>query len=180
MDQQALEKLQYPIGKLKVSLSITKDQITTYIDQIDQLPPKVRQSVAGLNDEQLDTPYRPGGWTVRKVVHHLADSHINSYIRFRWTLTEDQPVIKAYNEKRWAGLTDASTGPVSLSLDLLEALHKRWVVFLKSLTTDDLGRSYIHPDTQKAVRLDRNIALYAWHGDHHLAHIDSLKSRMNW
>ncbi|MGI9542130.1 MAG: YfiT family bacillithiol transferase [Cyclobacteriaceae bacterium] len=180
MDEQALEKLQYPIGKLKIPLTITSDNITTYIDQISVLPSKIRQSVQGLTDEQLDTPYRPGGWTVRKVVHHLADSHINSYIRFRWTLTEDQPTIKAYDEKSWAALPDACTSPVDLSLDLLDALHNRWVVLLKSLTADDMQKSYIHPDTQKAVRLDKNIALYAWHGDHHLAHIESLKERMGW
>ena len=128
----------------------------------------------------MDTPYREGGWTLRQVVHHVVDSHLNSYIRFKWTLTENDPQIKAYEESLWAELPEAKTAPVSLSLDLLRALHARWVMMLRHMTPEDWKRRYFHPEMQKWVPLDRNLGLYAWHGKHHLAHITQLKARKGW
>ena len=175
-----MEKLRYPIGRFKSPESITKEDITNFINEIAQLPELVGKAVEGLNDQQLDTPYRDGGWTIRQVIHHLADSHTNSYIRFKWTVTEDRPVIKAYFEDRWATLEDASTAPVSISLHFLAALHARWVYFLRSLSEEELRREFIHPESGKAINLKRNIALYAWHGNHHLAHITNLRHREGW
>ena len=149
------------------------------IDQIAQAPSKLREAVAGLTDAQLDTPYRPGGWTVRQVVHHLPDSHMTSYARFRLALTEDQPAIKGYYEDRWAELPDARTAPVELSLTLLEAVHKRWVLLLQSLTPEQMERTFRHSE-MGLVPLHKNIALYAWHGRHHVAQITSLRQRMKW
>jgi uncharacterized damage-inducible protein DinB len=139
----------------------------------------MRTAVAGLSDEQLNTPYRPAGWTVRQVVHHVPESHMNSYVRFKLALTEEEPTIKPYFEDRWAQLDDANQAPVGLSLDLLDALHGRWVWFLRSLKDADFQRTFRHPELG-TVSLDRNIALYAWHGRHHVAHITSLRERMGW
>jgi hypothetical protein len=143
------------------------------------LPARLREVVTGLSDDQLDTPYRPGGWTVRQLVHHLADSHINSYVRFRLALTEDEPTIKPYNEGLWAELEDARGLPVDVSLKLLEVLHTRLVALLRSLTPCDWERQFRHPESG-IVSLDRNVALYAWHGNHHVAHIARLRERMQW
>lgn len=139
----------------------------------------MRAAVAGLNDEQLDTPYRPGGWTVRQVVHHVPESHLNSYVRFKLAITEDEPTIKPYFEDRWAELDDARQAPIALSLDLLEALHGRWIWFLRSLKQADFQRTFRHPELG-IVSVDKNIALYAWHGEHHVAHITSMRKRMGW
>jgi hypothetical protein len=136
--------------------------------------------VAGLADTQLDTPYRTGGWTVRQVLHHVPDSHINAYTRFKLALTEADPPIKPYQEARWAELSDGRTAPVALSLDLLEALHRRWVLVLDGLAADDWSRSYLHPNQGRRITLDEGLALYAWHGEHHAAHITSLRRRMGW
>ena len=141
---------------------------------------QMRSAVAGLNEGQLETPYRAGGWTVRQVVHHVADSHLNSYIRFRWTLTEDTPTIKAYDETRWAELPDAKTAPVEVSLKLLESLHVRWVYLLETLDDEAFKRSFVHPETGEEISLERNLALYAWHGRHHCAHITALRERNGW
>ena len=130
-------------------------------------------------EEQLETPYRPGGWTVRQLVHHVADSHLNSYTRFRLALTEDAPAIKGYDQERWAELADARTAPVLVSLVLLEALHRRWVQLLRSMTPADFARTFVHSELGK-VSLDRNLALYAWHGEHHTGHITGLRERMAW
>jgi uncharacterized damage-inducible protein DinB len=132
-----------------------------------------------LSEEQLDTAYRPGGWTIRQVVHHVADSHLNSYTRFRLALTEDTPAIKGYDQERWAELPDAKTAPVLVSLVLLEALHRRWVQLLRSMAPADFARTFVHSELGK-VTLDRNLALYAWHGDHHTGHITGLRQRMGW
>jgi uncharacterized damage-inducible protein DinB len=139
----------------------------------------MRAAVARLTDEQLDTPYRDGGWTVRQVVHHVPESHLNSYVRFKLALTEHEPTIKPYFEDRWAELEDARTAPIELSLNLLDAVHGRWVWFLRSLKPTDFERAFQHPDLGK-VTLDKNVALYAWHGRHHVAHITSLRERMGW
>ena len=174
------EQLRYPIGRFVVPEQITAEDRANYIKDLESLPRQIKDVVLGLNEEQLDTPYRPEGWTVRQLVHHIPDSHLNSYIRFKWTLTEDQPVIKAYDEKEWALLPDARNAPVELSLSLLETIHARWVWFLRSLKDEQWKKSFQHPETNKMVPLDLNLSLYSWHGKHHLAHIQSLINRMKW
>lgn len=169
-----IEQLKYPIGKFVPPNVITYQNILTWISEIEQLPSKLGATLDGLSEKTLEIPYRPGGWTVRQVVHHLADSHINSYIRFRWTLTEETPIIKAYNQSAWADLPDARYGDVQLSLQLLQAVHARWVALLKKLNMEDLERSYIHPESNSEFQLNRVLGLYAWHGNHHLAHIQNL------
>ena len=180
MEEQELEDLRFPIGRFSRPDSISMNQIEEYIKTIENLPDKLIHSVFGLMDEQLDTPYRPGGWTIRQVVHHLADSHMNSYIRFKWSLTEDNPTIKAYDEKMWAEMTEASQAPVEISLKLLEALHVRWVMVLRNMSESDFQRKFVHPKSGREVSLDTNLALYAWHGEHHFAHIANLKRRKGW
>jgi hypothetical protein len=171
--------LRYPIGQFQDAGPVTDEQRQRLIDQIAAAPTKLRAAVEGLSAQQLDTPYRPGGWTIRQVVHHLPDSHLNSYIRFRLALTEDEPTIKPYYENRWAELDDARHAPIDLSLALLEALHRRWVLLLRSLGPQDLARTFIHPELG-VVDLEKNLSLYAWHGRHHVAHITSLRERMGW
>ena len=139
----------------------------------------MRAAVAGLTPERFDTPYRPGGWTVRQVVHHVPDSHMNAYVRFKLALTEDEPTIKPYEEAAWAELADSASTPVDVSLTLLETLHDRWVRLLRSMTEADFARKFRHPQLG-VVPLDKNLALYAWHGKHHVAHITSLRQRMGW
>ncbi|MCF6346893.1 MAG: putative metal-dependent hydrolase [Flavobacteriaceae bacterium] len=138
------------------------------------------QLVINLTNEQLDTPYRSGGWTVRQMIHHLADSHHNSYTRFKWVLTEDKPVIKAYYEDRWAELHDSKSAPILLSLNVLTALHAKWIYFLKGLSSEELKQVFIHPDGNQKVPLAENIGIYAWHCKHHYAHINNLIKRMEW
>jgi hypothetical protein len=174
-----MSNLSYPIGRFQFPDAVTEDQRCRFIDDIEAAPAHLRAAVSGLSPEQLDTPYRPGGWTVRQVVHHVPDSHLNSYVRFRLALTEDQPTIKPYDEKRWAELADARTAPIEPSLALLESLHRRWVLLLRSFDPDDFARSFRHPELG-LVTLERNLALYAWHGRHHVAHITSLRERMRW
>jgi len=171
--------LRYPIGPFEWKGESSEEQRRVRIDRIEAAPVRLMAAVQGLSEEQFDTPYRPGGWTLRQVVHHLADSHLNSYTRFRLALTEDAPVIKAYDEKRWAELPDARTAPVPVSLVLLEALHRRWVQLLRSMAPADFARRFVHPELG-GVSLDRNLALYAWHGEHHTAHITALRGRMAW
>lgn len=149
------------------------------IAQIAEAPARLREAVAGFSPEQLDTPYRDGGWTVRQVVHHVPDSHINAYMRFKLALTEPEPVIRTYEEGEWAKLEDALSTPVEVSLDLLAALHARWVVLLRALAPADFERVYRHPESGPAT-VDRLLALYAWHGRHHVAHIANLASRRGW
>jgi uncharacterized damage-inducible protein DinB len=180
MDKDQLEVLRYPIGRFKATLDPSKDQIEQWIKAIEAAPAQIRTAAASLNDEQLDTPYREGGWTLRQVIHHVADSHLNSYIRFKWTLTEDKPIIKAYNEGDWAELPEAKTGPIALSLDLLDNLHRRWVVMLKNITDEQWERTFIHPESNKEISLGTLVGLYAWHGQHHLGHIEALKKTKGW
>ncbi|WP_108803553.1 YfiT family bacillithiol transferase [Aquimarina sp. Aq107] len=163
--------LQYPIGKFKCPNTITKEQITTWIKDIEELPQKIEKLVSGFSETQLETPYRPDGWTARQVIHHIHDSHHNGYIRFKWALTEEQPVIKAYYEDRWAELFDTKSAPIHLSLDLIKALHAKWVYFLKGLSDEDLEKVFIHPEGDVAISLAEDIGIYAWHGNHHLAHL---------
>jgi hypothetical protein len=171
--------LQYPVGRFEWPGEISADDRRRFIDEIEQAPKNLRAAVTGLTGQQLDTPYRPGGWTVRQVVHHVPDSHLNSYMRFRLALTEDEPTIKPYDQSRWAELIDSRTAPVETSLVLLEALHQRWVMLLRSLSAADFARQFRHPELG-VVSLDKNLALYAWHGRHHVAHITSLRDRSGW
>jgi hypothetical protein len=171
--------VRYPIGKFSWSGSQTAAERSHRIDEIAATPAHMRQAVAGLGAGQLDTQYRDGGWTIRQVVHHLPDSHMNSYIRFRFALTENEPTIKPYDEAQWAQLIDARTAPIEASLKLLEGLHERWALLLRSLSTDDVKRRFHHPELG-VVTIDQYIALYAWHGAHHVAHITSLRERKGW
>jgi uncharacterized damage-inducible protein DinB len=171
--------LRYPIGKFKYEKSLTDDERKACLATIEETPAKMRAAVAGLSEEQLDTPYRPDGWTVRQVVHHVPESHLTSYTRFKLAITEDEPTIKPYFEDRWAELDDARQAPIALSLNLLDAVHGRWIWFLRSLKQDDFQRTFRHPELG-LVSLDKNVALYAWHGPHHVAQITSLRERMSW
>ncbi len=170
--------LRYPAGRFQAPAAITADDHERYIAEIEDLVEGLRSAIAGFDDSQLDTPYRDGGWTVRQVIHHLADSHMNSFVRFKLALTEDSPVIKPYDEAAWAELAD-SKQPVELSLLLLDGLHRRWVALLRSMSASDYERAFAHPE-RGLMRLDVNLALYAWHCRHHTAHITSLRSRMGW
>lgn len=171
--------LRYPVGKFRFPETVSREERSQFVEQIAEAPARLRSAVAGLGDSQLDTPYRPGGWTVRQVVHHVPDSHLNSYTRFRLALTEDEPTIKPYHEDRWAELPDARTAPVEVSLRLLECLHSRWVGLLRSLSDAQWKRTFRHPDLG-LISLEQNAALYAWHGRHHVAHITNLRERMGW
>jgi hypothetical protein len=162
----------YPIGKFhRVTPPVEPAVRAALIDQIEQAPSVIARLVSGLTDAQLETPYRPGGWTVRQVVHHVPDSHINAYVRMKLALTEDAPAIKAYMEDRWAELPEAKSAPVALSVELLTALHARWVAMLRALPADAFVRSFVHPDLGP-VPIDQALAIYAWHGRHHAAHIE--------
>jgi hypothetical protein len=171
--------LRYPIGKFKYDGPTTPEQKEELLSQIGQAPSHLRAAVKGLSDQQLDTPYRPEGWTVRQVVHHVPDSHLNAYIRYKLALTEDEPTIKPYAEDRWARLADTQATPVEVSLAMLDSLHDRWVRLLRSLQPEDWNRSFRHPELG-LVSLEKNLALYAWHGRHHVAHITSLRERNGW
>jgi uncharacterized damage-inducible protein DinB len=171
--------LKYPIGKFEAPTRVDDALRATLISQIADAPGALRRAVQGLSDLQLDTPYREGGWTVRQVVHHLPDSHLNGYVRFKLAITEDEPTIRPYLEARWAELPEARTGDVALSLDLLEALHRRWVTVLRAMPGEAFDRTYRHPQTG-LVPLWRALALYAWHGRHHVAHITALAARAGW
>lgn len=176
MTPEQLELLKYPIGKYSWPETITKETLDEWVVSISELPSKLEILVLSFSEEQLDTPYRPGGWTVRQVVHHLVDSHVNSYVRYKWTLTEDCPVIKTYHEDRWAELNDYKAD-VKLSLQMLKALHIKWVFLLKVLTEEDFSKTFVHPETAKEISLRRLTGLYAWHGEHHYAHIAHLANR---
>ncbi|NCD69469.1 YfiT family bacillithiol transferase [Mucilaginibacter agri] len=168
------ESLRYPIGKFVPPTNYTEEDIRQWITDIKALPAQLRAAVIGLTNDQLNTPYRPGGWTIKQVVHHIADSHMNSIIRFKWALTEENPTIKAYHEDRWAKLGDYGL-PVESSLLLLEGLHQRMVALFESLTEADWNRTFYHPDAQIEISLKRNLGMYSWHGRHHLAHILNTK-----
>lgn len=169
---------QYPIGTFEFDGELTASVVEGWIREIEVLPSLLRDAVKDLDDEQLNTPYRTGGWTVRQVVHHLADSHMNAFVRCKLALTEDNPVIKPYDEGKWAELPDYQL-PIDLSLSLLDTLHIRWVEVLRNLTSADLEKTFIHPDSGQ-VSVGRNIGIYAWHGRHHLAHITSLRGQQGW
>jgi DinB family protein len=171
--------LRYPIGRYTPDPNPTPETRNRHIEQIAGLPVRMRQAVTGLKTDQIDTPYRDGGWTVRQVVHHVSDSHMNAYIRFKWAMTEDAPTIKAYEESEWAKLKDSQLTPAEVSLTMIESLHARWTVLLRSMTAEDFQRKFTHPDSGPHD-VDWLLSLYSWHGNHHLAHITSLRERMKW
>jgi len=173
-----MEDPRYPVGEFNPPASPSPQEIRRAIDTIAACPKALRAAIAGLNDAQLDTPYRDGGWTVRQVTHHIADSHMNAYMRFKWGLTEDTPAIKTYEEKDWAQ-TPETRAPIAFSLDLLTALHERWVTLLRGMRPADFARTIKHPEWG-LPSLDTMLALYAWHGRHHTAHVTSLRERMGW
>jgi hypothetical protein len=171
--------LRYPIGKFHFDGPLTEDSKQTSLDDIARAPANLRDAVKGLSEAQLDTPYRPGGWTVRQVVHHVPDSHMNAYIRFKLALTEEEPTIKPYEQQLWADLEDTKSTPIEVSLTMLDSLHDRWVRLLQSLTPKDWKLTFRHPELG-LVSLEKNLALYAWHGRHHTAHITALREREHW
>ena len=177
-DLKWMEDLKYPVGKYRLPPTITPTDRHSWIEEISATPRQMREAVAGLSDSQLDTPYRPEGWTVRQVVHHVPDSHMNCWIRMKWCLTEDQPAIKTYDEAAWAELPD-SKAPIEMSLGLLDALHARWMALLAPLTEAQFRRNFVHPELGPRT-LDQTLSLYAWHGRHHVAHITRLRDRMGW
>ena len=173
--------IRYPIGQPTLPEGpLEYGARTAYITQIALLPDQVRAALTGLSAAQLDTPYRPGGWSVRQVLHHLPDSHLNSYTRFRLALTEDHPTVRPYEEQLWAELPDVAVTPPAVSLALLEALHIRWTILLRHLTDAQWARTFYHPGMQRDFTLDQALVLYAWHGRHHLAHITELRKREGW
>jgi uncharacterized damage-inducible protein DinB len=174
-----LDAIRYPIGNAVIVTDVTAADRARWIEQIAAVPANLRAAVAGLNDEQLNQRYREGGWTARQVVHHLADEHLNAFGYFKKAVTEDEPLVNVYEEPRWAETNDARVAPVELSLDLLTALHARWIILLNSLAQEDFACAYIHGRRYR-VSLDEGIQLYAWHGRHHTAHITSLRVRKGW
>jgi hypothetical protein len=170
----------YPIGRYERRDVLTPEERAAYIEQIAATPRAMREAVAGLTPQQLETPYRDGGWTLRQVVHHVPDSHMTSYMRFKYALTEETPTIKPYDEARWAELSDSRDTPVETSLALIEALHDRWVRLLWALSADDFQRTLQHPEHAGTMTLDTMLGLYAWHGRHHTAHITSTRARNGW
>jgi len=171
--------IRYPIGKFDKNINVTKEMRREFINTIETLPLQLRKEVENLSPQQLDTPYRDGGWTVRQLVHHIPDSHINAYVRFKLALTEDNPKIKTYEEHLWAELPDTFKTPIEVSLNLLEGVHTRWAILLRSLTEEQFEKTFQHPEW-KNITLNETLGLYAWHSKHHLAHITELKKKMSW
>jgi hypothetical protein len=180
MEKIELEKLRYPIGKFIAPETYTKQYISEKIELIATFPKRLKEEVIHLNNEQLETSYRPDGWTIRQVIHHCADSHMNCYIRIKWALTEENPIIKYYHEDRWGDINDNVNMPIEPTLLLLDGLHFRLVYLMKNLSEDDLEKSFIHPEHDSMFQLKEIIGIYAWHCDHHLAHINELKKRKGW
>jgi hypothetical protein len=175
-----IEKLKFPIGKFDKPTTITKDILEKWMFDISTFPERLSNEVIHLTDKQLDTQYRPDGWTIRQVIHHCADSHMNSLIRLKLALTEEDPTIKPYYEARWAELPDTKRMPIRPSLRMLEGIHERWTVLLRNLNDEHYKRIFIHPEHGQTFRVDENIGVYAWHCNHHLAHITQTKKRHNW
>lgn len=175
-----IDQLRFPIGRFKRPETISTNDIQTWIKEVENLPSELKDALNLLKPEQLDTQYRPEGWTLRQVVNHLADSHMNSYIRFKLAASEDSPIIKPYAEEKWAEFEDGKNAPVEISLMLLQSLHSRWVLFLRSLTEDDFEKGFIHPEHGNKVLLKEALGIYAWHGKHHLNHILVTKKNKGW
>ena len=180
MGNEEFERLKYPIGHYEVREDISDAQVAEWIGSLESLPERLRKLVENLSEKQLEAPYRPDGWTVRQTVHHIADSHHNSYMRFKWALTEDKPVIKVYDEKAWSNLFDAKSAPIVLSLNHLNAVHAKLVYLLKGLSRKHLSQIFIYPNSNEERSLDQNIGHYAWHGNHHYAQIKNLLEREGW
>ncbi len=176
----ALEQIKYPIGRYKAPTEFTPQLINEWISAIEAMPSWLDPCIENLDEAQLEVPYRDGGWNSRQVIHHIADSHMNAYIRLKLALTEDNPIIKPYDENKWAVLTDVETVPVNISITLLHAMHRRWAAMLRSMGHEDWGRTYFHPEQNKSVPIWQMTALYAWHGRHHMEQIRSLRERMGW
>ena len=174
-----MDDLRYPIGRFEMPPKVEAAEREPLIVAVESAPRELMKVVAGLSEVQIETPYRPEGWTVRQVVHHLADSHMNAYVRFRLALTEDEPTIKPYHEAAWADLSDARTGPIDVSLTLLSALHSRGVALMRAMTPEQWERAFRHPE-RGLLRLDQTLAMYAWHGRHHIAHIRGTRERNGW
>jgi uncharacterized damage-inducible protein DinB len=172
--------LRFPVGKFDWNASVNEADYPSLIAAIAETPGALRSAVAGLSRDQLETSYRPGGWTVKQVVHHLPDSHLNAYTRFKLALTEDEPTIKPYDEAAWAELPDSQKVPIDVSLNLLEALHLRWVALLRSMDVASFRRRLRHPEHDRELTLGQMLGLYAWHGRHHVAHITALRKREGW
>ena len=170
----------YPIGPAPNTMSLTADERRVRIEEIEAAPARLRKAVADLDESQLDTPYREGGWSVRQVVHHVPDSHLNAYTRLKLALTENEPAIRPYDEAAWAQLQDSVMTPIATSLALLEALHERWVRLFRSMDEQDFARKFVHPEHGKTFTLDWLVGMYSWHGKHHVAHITTLRERMGW
>jgi hypothetical protein len=175
-----MEELKYPIGRFTKPEVITASYLKECISTIESFPSKLKEAVSSLNEVQLDTPYRPEGWTVRQVVNHCADSHMNALIRVKLALTESSPLISAYVQDLWVNLADSKQMPITPALQILDGVHTRWTVVLRSMTDTDWHKTYIHPEKGRQVALEEAIANYAWHGEHHLGHIMALKKRMGW
>jgi uncharacterized damage-inducible protein DinB len=169
----------YPIGKFSFEGPLTAERKKHYLNDIEQTPARLRTAVRGLSDEQLNTPYRDGGWTVRQLAHHVPDSHMNAYIRFKLALTEDEPTIRPYMEDRWAELPESKQAPIDVSLALLDSLHERWALVLRNISDAGWKRTFRHPE-MGLLSLEKTLALYAWHGRHHVAHVTSLREKMGW
>jgi hypothetical protein len=180
MTNQELEQLKYPIGQFDCPNTISPLHIESWISILEHFPKRLQNLVKDLNDEQLNTVYRPDGWTIRQVIHHVSDSHHHSYTRFKWALTEDKPVIKAYFEDRWAELIDTKSAPIKMSIEHLKAIHYKLVYLLKGLSEEDLNKCFVHPETLSEVKLSYNIGNYAWHSNHHYAHIENLMKQKRW
>lgn len=168
---QNIEKLKYPIGTFKIPENISKEDITLWITQLKSFPERLKQAVLPLSDKQLDTPYRPGGWTIRQVIHHLADTHMNIFMRVKLALTEDHPIIKPFQQDAWVELSDSLYYPIEPSLKILEGIHERLAYLFENLTEDDLKKKFTHPGYNKVFTIEQVIGLFTWHGNHHLAHI---------
>ncbi len=179
MTDAELHTLKFPIGQYHKKISPSREDLTAFISDIHLFPQRLREAVETLSQEQLDTAYRPDGWTIRQVIHHCADSHMNSFIRFKLALTEDTPTIKPYWEDRWAELIDSKMA-IEFSLHILDGLHTRWTALLDALTAAELKRTFIHPEHNDPFKIDEYIGMYAWHCNHHLAHIKELKKRKGW
>jgi len=175
-----MNELKYPIGKFEYFGMKSLDERDEAIESLLLIPFVLRQEVEELNDEQLDSTYRENGWTIRQVVHHLADAHLNAYLRFKFALTEENPTIKPFLEAKWAETPDCKKGEISISLDLLEATHRRWNALLRSMSNHDFEKTYFHPEQQRIFTLDEALSLYEWHGHHHIAHITTVKARKGW
>ena len=169
----------YPIGKFSFEGPLTAEQKKQYLNDIEQTPARLRAAVRGLSEQQLNTPYREGGWTVRQLAHHVPDSHMNAYIRFKLALTEDEPTIRPYMEDRWAELPESKQAPIDVSLALLDSLHERWALVLRNISDAGWKRTFRHPE-MGLLSLEKTLALYSWHGRHHVAHVTSLRERMGW